>query len=508
MKLLQYDKLPLREQKTLLLKTLGIAPDRIEALQSGQLLLSEVLQERIDEVFSNDADTSQCAIVCRNIRADRVSYETLDPIPYLEHINELKAKGGSFADDIDFFNTRMNPNGDVRSISGPYSGPSGDFHGNSGAYGNGSCGSDTRIDAGSNRQDNSGSATGSGGIPGSDEYGAYGNSNYGYGSSYGYDSNYASMINPRPFVRYFARLVDQSIYMLLINLVFRLLLGTNPMYNYNIQAAWAVLIYIVMLAIEPLLLHCFATTPGKLIFGIRITAPDGNKLSLSQAYLRSFRLLRFGLGFIIPFYNIFRIVKSFADCKQGRILPWDFNTKIEKPEQTTIARSVIFIASFMILAGADTVIGMMCEMPSNRGELTEEQFYANCADIVKYDSITFSEVPDYRVTSVNGKVKSVSLTVESSDANTINSCFEQIMVAYLAFVGAQKDAGIFEINYGISQKYLTNCFSNFSFEYAGVVTTNTVEYVGYARNILANYLYQTSDSDVHTYKQVFTMELK
>ena len=100
MSLLKYDDLNDHDKKLLLLRVLGLSPDVILRLQNGEILLTDALSERIREVMNNPDDTTQCAIVCQNIRQDGASYETLEPDKYLEHINELKAGGGRFADDV------------------------------------------------------------------------------------------------------------------------------------------------------------------------------------------------------------------------------------------------------------------------------------------------------------------------------------------------------------------------------------------------------------------------
>lgn len=438
---LKYDNLNIQERKLLLLKVLGLTSDSIARIQSGEVFLSDALLERIREVMNNPEDTTQCAIVCQNIRQDGASYETLEPDRYLEHINGMKAGGGRFADDV------------TAELA--------------------------------------------------DEPEAVMEDGY---------AAFAAGIYPRPVLRYFARNIDLAICMLLLDGFCRLVLGFDPLSNASVLSLWPYFLIAVMLAVEPVFIHLFGTTPGKWITGVKITDLKGEKLSWGAAYLRSFRILRFGLGFMIPFYNIFRLIRSFGDCRLGRILPWDFGTRIDRPERPTASRIILLIAALLILGGADMIGDIYLERPKNRGAITEQEFYDNCAHIVKYDSITFSEVPVFDVkTDENGYVTSVGYRFEVTEEDNeqyIQKRYNEIFVAYMALAGAQKDFSPFVFEYGTVKTDLAFCcFSSNAFEYAGAIVTSDVKYTGYARNILSDYLYRLPDGTPY-FLQTFTVSVK
>lgn len=438
MSMLKYDDLDVRERKVLLLRVLGLSTDTILRLQDGDILLTDALSDRIREVMNNPDDTTQCAIVCRNICRDGASYETLEPDKYLEHINGLKAAGGRFADDT-------------------------------------STGAEQEPDT--VRED-------------------------GFAA-------FAAGIYPKPVLRYFARSLDLGIYTLILNLFCRLVLGFDPMSNSYTLVAWAYFLYLVMLAVEPVWIHLLGTTPGKWITGVRITDLNGNKLGWNAAFVRSFRLLRFGLGFMIPIYNIFKMVRSFADCRIGRILPWDLGTAIERPEENMGGRIALLIAALLVVGGADKIGNLYVELPKNRGAITEQEFYDNCAHIVKYDSITFSDVPEYAVeTDENGYVKSVTFESEYTAEDKeeyIYKQYNEMYVAFLALAGAQKDFNPVAFEYGNASKVLLgSSFSSYEYDYAGMKIINEVTYTGYARNILSDYLYRLPDGTPY-FKQTFKM---
>lgn len=441
MQQLKYDNLNGFEKKRLLLRTLGIELHTITRLMEGEVLLGDVLQTRIEEIINNPNDTTQCAIVCQNIKRDGASYETLDPDPYLDHINEMIARGGTFCE----FNDRDKVNSGVNF--------------------------DTIKEA----------------IP-------------------NIENKPVFAIYAKPFVRFFARTFDIAIYMVVVGLCFRLILGVNPLQDTTLMAVYMYTIYAFMLILEPLFLHNFGTTPGKWIFGIKILSTNGQKLGFKEAYLRSFRLLRFGYGFMIPFYNFFRMGMSLLLCKKRQPLPWDFGLLIAAPERTKPKHIGIYIAAFLAVTMLDTGIGMFMEIPRQSGALTETVFNDNCAHIVKYDAIRFTDLPDYSITTdANGIVTSVTYTVDVSDSETIYPFYNEMIVAYLATVSNSKDFGTLKFNNKIVPEHFRNCFTDFEFEYAGYRATNKVEFDGYARNILAGYLYQTSGSEVHTFRQEFTI---
>ena len=151
------------------------------------------------------------------------------------------------------------------------------------------------------------------------------------------------------------------------------------------------------------------------------------------------------------------------------------------------------------------------ERPRNRGAITEQEFYDNCAYLVKYDSITFSEVPMYDVkTDKDGHVASVSYQFELTEEDNeqyIQKHYNEIFVAYMALAGAQKDFSPFTFEYGTASNALAICcFASNEFEYAGAKVTNEVQYTGYARNILSDYLYRLPDG-TPSFRQTFTVSV-
>ena len=159
-----------------------------------------------------------------------------------------------------------------------------------------------------------------------------------------------------------------------------------------------------------------------------------------------------------------------------------------------------------------TIGNLYLELPKNRGEITEQQFYDNCAHIVKYDSITFKDVPVYKVsTDIDGHVWAVTYEIEYTEEDKeeyIYKHYNEMLVAFLALAGAQKEFNPVVFEYGSVSKVISGrCFTDYEYEYGGVKITNEVTSTGYARNILADYLYRLPEGTPY-FKQTFTVRIK
>ena len=82
----------------------------------------------------------------------------------------------------------------------------------------------------------------------------------------------------------------------------------------------------LFLLAEPFILSRFGTTPGKFLFGLRVTAETGARLTHGEALHRTWTVLKKGCGFNLPVYWIIRTYKSYRACKDGEILDWEQET--------------------------------------------------------------------------------------------------------------------------------------------------------------------------------------
>lgn len=138
--------------------------------------------------------------------------------------------------------------------------------------------------------------------------------------------------DPRPWPRYFARMIDVLLFgmvgMLVIGVVMAL---ATAMSEERMLAATAgvgglllsnVLMY--LLALLPIAcLLAFAQTPGKWLFGIRVRNADGSRMRLWTSLKREAWVVVRGIGLGLPLVTLFTQISSFTDLKEEGITAWD-----------------------------------------------------------------------------------------------------------------------------------------------------------------------------------------
>lgn len=123
-----------------------------------------------------------------------------------------------------------------------------------------------------------------------------------------------------PWRRYWARVMDYSLCALLVDLALKYF----PVWDYARLPVYL----LVMLLLEPLALMLFATTPGKAIFGIRVTDPDGNRLPYDKGVERTWTVLWEGWALNIPVIGHYFAYKSLRDAEDELTLPWEWDTEL------------------------------------------------------------------------------------------------------------------------------------------------------------------------------------
>lgn len=195
-----------------------------------------------------------------------------------------------------------------------------------------------------------------------------------------------------PWRRFFARRVDFLLYGLIWTAAYALGLHWNQPSNlwttlFNSYVIWG----LAFLA-EPLLLHFWGTTPGKALFGISIRKETGERLTLREAFRRTWRVFAVGCGYGIPFYELWRNWKAYKSCQDGERPRWegeslrDDRLEWERYETADDAawRCLACAGAYGLSVALSTLIGLQSLMPPNRGELTAAEFYENCNFYLDY----------------------------------------------------------------------------------------------------------------------------
>ena len=307
--------------KIKLLRQLNIPLEDIQAMQKGSRTLDGVLNEALTRLERESGQLDRARALCRDLRADRPTYQQLDPQPYLKRL-EQPAPG--------------------QPAAPPPPAPVYDR------------------------------------LP--DAY--------------------------CPFRRYFARNFDLFLYnvlfLLLCQKLFRVSL-TADQSVLQVFTKFFVPIFVTLL-LEPLMLHFFCTTPGKFLFGLRITRGDGSPLSLREAFARTGGVLLRGLGLGIPVITTITQGYSLYQIYKGNRLGWDYDLDEvaywdgSRPGHSywDFPKSMVKV----IAAGVLCVVGIIAMVnghydamvPRHQGDLTVEQFVENYNDTARFRLESGSEL--------------------------------------------------------------------------------------------------------------------
>ena len=182
--------------------------------------------------------------------------------------------------------------------------------------------------------------------------------------------------DPHPWRRWMARVLDGF----LVDILF-LFIWCIPLHHFlqgvNDLASTVVGV-LLMLALEPVMLHFLGTTPGKWLMGISIRNEDGEKPSWLQAWLRTWGVLKWGYGFYIPIYNIYRGYRCYKTEMEGETQEWDQEAEtVLCFRDTRLWRPWAVIGAQVGIFGCIILIALASMLPPNRGDLTVEEFVEN-----------------------------------------------------------------------------------------------------------------------------------
>ena len=159
-------------------------------------------------------------------------------------------------------------------------------------------------------------------------------------------------VEPYPFLRFFARWFDISLYLLFFFSLFRLA-GQDfvPM----ALGPFLYLYFLPCLLLEAAILHKLAATPGKYLLGIRVSSADDKHLSIQAALVRSLRAFIVGLGLMVnPILTGICHVYCLWYLLRRKEAPWDTMTTTrvvaQNPQVSTVLRfSLLFLIVLSLL---------------------------------------------------------------------------------------------------------------------------------------------------------------
>ena len=153
----------------------------------------------------------------------------------------------------------------------------------------------------------------------------------------------------RPWRRYWARGLDWTIYGTLVSVLmegFRNRLVYVP-----------VMTFFMMLLGEPLLLHLFGTTPGKAVFGIRVTDREGERLDYNTALERTWMVLWEGEALRFPLIGWYFQYKSLSLAEREIPLSWEETSELTFSDDKRWRYGLLLLVYGAVLAAEYLLMG-------------------------------------------------------------------------------------------------------------------------------------------------------
>lgn len=323
------------------------------------------------------------------------------------------------------------------------------------------------------------------------------------------DSEFEQKQEPFPWRRFFARSLDLTIYSTIFEAIAALGFRINILetgFIYNVIST--VLTLVFMILAEGFLLSRFGTTFGKWIFGIKVTTKDGHKITFTEGIERTYGVIRYGLGFQIPFYDLYRQYKSYQDCRDCWQLEWDRDFQITLQDKKKL-RIVLFITVNATLILLSLGVYQLSTLPVHRGELTVEEFCENYNAYARFfkfesdillpdgtwqqktetDSYTMDlyeyDNPDFEFVVEDGILKGVGFEIHETNEDKNNPYVhsyygKEILLATLSYLRAQDNYNPFhDKSASLIENMIENLDMDHSFRAYDVDVDYNIDVTGY-----------------------------
>ncbi len=344
-----------------------------------------------------------------------------------------------------------------------------------------------------------------------------------------------------PWRRFFARSFDLALYSTLwecfLLLGLRLPSGSSLLTgNLSVNVS-AIISLAMMIFLEPLFLRLFKTTPGKALFGIRVTDGEGNRLPYKSGLSRTCTVLWRGMGFQIPIYSLVRLYKSYKEYADEYPLAWEYDSELTVKDEKSW-RCVAYVGGRILLLAVMALFIQLSTLPVHRAPLTVEKFCDNYNTYLRYygydtryslDSdgewvekpdepgvftfYVFGEqpVPELTFTEKDGVMTGLTmeLSVEGGgdDLWLSSRSMERALFAR-SFLLAQKGAGVFDTEARRVVNWIENTpLESFTFSAYGVDVSCEIEYTGYLENAdLSTEMLLPAEGEKRSFHMIFSMQ--
>ena len=162
---------------------------------------------------------------------------------------------------------------------------------------------------------------------------------------------------------------------------------------------------VLMLVIEPALLHLTGTTPGKFILGISLEREDGSRPAYGEGFARTARVIWRGMGWQIPVLGLVRLGKSCAACADGRELPWEDDGLLLTVRGSAPCRGAVLAALTAAVLLGSSAADIIKTLPPNRGAVTVAEYAENFNAMARKNGLdSLCMTPEGRLTEAEAPV--------------------------------------------------------------------------------------------------------
>ena len=306
-----------------------------------------------------------------------------------------------------------------------------------------------------------------------------------------------------PWRRFFARSLDYAAYSALWDIVLALIFHVNLSRRSSGAAILDVFVVLIFLfLLEPILLSLFGTTLGKWILGIYVTNNEGERMTYTDARSRTWTMLFYGMGLGIPIFRLIGLGISYKKHMNEETLAWEYHSAVTLKDEKHW-RIFAYLGAHAALILLLALALAMAEMPKNRGDITVAEFCENYNRFAKYygfdtdrclnaqgnwvhgnlqNVIYYSDhqTPAFIFEETNGIMTGLQFSVNIREGDEIiTGQQEEMILAILAFAGAQRGNSLFSNDLKIVNSISDSPFESYRFSVYGVDITCNVVYSGY-----------------------------